>query len=135
MTLKSPKGQQNAWHFHACPMARSCYLVLASYPVLNRAIQQTVSVCERDMECSHSAENLRKERNCGPVPWLVLAGQLFASDLEPVQIAKGRDGYRFGLEELIGQSGEVARRHSFDSFNQFIKIVVTVEIHLLPRQI
>src|SRR5215469_1247879 len=63
------------------------------------------------------------------------AGELISRELQPVQVPQRRNSDCFGLEELLGQAGEILGGHGFDSFNQFIEIVIAVKVHFLTRQV
>jgi len=63
------------------------------------------------------------------------AGELFARDLQPAEIAKNRHRDQLGTEEFLGQLVQVFRRDLFDAFDQFIEGEEVVEVHLLTGEV
>src|SRR6185295_19688963 len=69
------------------------------------------------------------------VEFLRSAGELIASQLQPVKIAQDRHGNRFCVKEFIGQFGQLLDGYVLDPLDQFVETVEVVEVHLLPSQV
>ncbi len=63
-----------------------------------------------------------------------LAGELFAAQLEAVQVAKHGDCDRVGKKEFIGKFPYFFGGDTLDFLNQFVHAVEAIEVHLLPSQ-
>src|ERR1039457_6901441 len=67
--------------------------------------------------------------------FMASAHQVFAADLESVQVAEDCDGNLFRIEERLGDALHVGGADLLDAFHQLVEGEEAAEVHLLARQI
>src|SRR6185437_9299435 len=77
----------------------------------------------------------RKARKKTQGDCLLLAGQLFARQLQPVQVSQDGDRDVVRLKELIGEFLQLFSGDGLNFGDQFIQPVEVIKVHLLARQV